>query len=130
MFIKKFDMLSPSITLYYKEEGQHSSIFSGVLSIIAYDLVAVGDFYYGMEFINKESPKAYFFNRYVEDSGYFPVNASSMFNFIQITDTRTNEEVLFDFASFRAVGFDDIFYEEFMNNPDIVEEKDHWIYGY
>ena len=130
MFIKKFDMLSPPITLYYKEEGQHSSIFSAILSIIAYTLVTIGGFYYGIQFINKESPKAYFFNRYVEDAGYFPLNSSSMFNFIQITDTRTNEEVPFDFSSFRAVGFDDVFSDEYMNNPNIIKEKDHWIYGY
>jgi len=130
MFLKKLDMLSPPITLYFKEEDKHVSIFSAILTIIAYALVFAGGVYYALEFINKESPKAYFFNRYIEDAGYFPVNASSMFNFIQITDTRTNEEVPFDFGTFRAVGFDDVYYEEYMDNPNIIEEKDHWIYGY
>ena len=130
MFLKKLDMLSPSITLYYKEESQHSSIFSGILSIIAYTLVTIGGFYYGLEFINKESPKAYFFNRYIEDAGYFPVNASSMFNFIQIVISSTNEEIPFDFASFRIIGFDDVLSDDYMNNPKIIEEKDHWLYGY
>ena len=130
MFLKKLDMLSPPITLNFKEEGQHSSIFSGILSVIAYVLVFVAGVYYALEFINKESPKAYFFNRYIEDAGTFPVNASSMFNFIQIADTRTNDEIPFDFSVFRAVGFDDVYSEEYMNDPNIIYEKDHWVYGY
>ena len=130
MFLKKLDMLSPPITLYFKEEAQHSSIFSGILSVIAYLLVFAAGVYYALEYINKESPKAYFFNRYIEDAGTFPVNASSMFNFIQIADTRTNDEIPFDFSIFRAVGFDDVYSEEYMNNPKIILEKDHWVYGY
>ena len=130
MFLKKLDMLSPPITLFFKEEGQHSSIFSGILTSIAYILVFVAGVYYALEFINKESPKAYFFNRYIEDAGTFPVNASSMFNFIQIADTRTNDEIPFDFSIFRAVGFDDVYSEEYMNDPNIIYEKDHWVYGY
>ena len=130
MFLKKLDMLSPPITLNFKEEGQHSSIFSGILSVIVYVLVFVAGVYYALEFINKESPKAYFFNRYIEDAGTFPVNASSMFNFIQIADTRTNDEIPFDFSVFRAVGFDDVYSEEYMNDPNIIYEKDHWVYGY
>ena len=130
MFIKKLDMLSPPITLYFKGENQHSSIFGGILSFIAYTLVFIAGVYYALEFINKENPKAYFFNRYVIDAGTFPVNSSSMFNFIQIADTNKNEEIPFDFSVFRAIGLDDVVYEDYYLNPNIVEEKDHWIYGY
>ena len=130
MFLKKLDMLSPPITLYFKEENQHSSIFSGILSCLAYALVLIAGVYYAREFINKESPKAYFFNRYIFDAGTFPVNSSSMFNFIQLADTGTNQEIPFDFSVFRVIGVDDIFYEQYYENPNIVEEKDHWVYGY
>ena len=84
MFLKKLDMLSPYITLYFKGEKKHSSKFSGILSIITYLLVLIISIYYIVEFVNKKSPKAYFFNRYVEDAGDFTLNSSSMFNFIQI----------------------------------------------
>ena len=129
MFFKKFDYLSPPITLFFKEENQHSSIFSGILSCIAYVLVFIAGIYYTLDFINKGSPKAYFFNRYIQDAGTFPVNASSIFNFIQITDTKTNEAIPFDFSVFRAVGVDEIFYEEYMNNPNIILNSSHWLYG-
>ena len=130
MFFKKFDYLSPPITLFFKEENIHSSIFSGILSCIAYSLVFIAGIYYALEFINKESPKAYFFNRYINDAGTFPVNSSSIFNFIQITDTKTNEVIPFDFSVFRAVGVDDIFYDEYMSNPNIILNVNHWLYGY
>ena len=130
MFIKKFDWLSPPITLYFKGENQHASIISAVLSIICYVLVFASGIYYALGFVNKKNPKAYFFNRYVIDAGYFPVNSSSMFNFIQICDQMTNEAIPFDFTVFRVVGFDDVYSDEYMNNPDILNNKNHWIYGY
>ena len=70
MFMKKFDWLSPPITLYFKGENQHGSIFSGILSIICYILVFASGVYYALEFINRQNPKAYFFNRYIVDAGF------------------------------------------------------------
>ena len=130
MFFKKFDYLSPPITLFFKEENIHSSIFSGILSCIAYSLVFIAGIYYILEFINKRNPKAYFFNKYIQDAGTFPVNSSSIFNFIQITDTKTSQVIPFDFSVFRAVGVDDIFYDEYMSNPNIILNVNHWLYGY
>ena len=80
MFLKKFDWISPPITLYFKGENSHVSIYSGILSIIAYVIVVAATIYYALEFINRESPKAYFFTRYIEDAGVFPVNSSQMFH--------------------------------------------------
>ena len=130
MFLKKFDWLSPPITLYFKGENQHGSIFSAILSMICYILVLISGVYYSRLFINREDPKAYFFNRYVVDAGYFPVNASSMFSFIQVSDTTNNKVTPFDFTAFRVVGFDNVFSDEYMNNPEILENVNHWIYGY
>ena len=130
MFLKKLDLLSPPITLSFKGEVEHSSIASALLSIIIYILVFIAGIYYILEFINREKPKAYFFNRYIEDAGYFPVNSSSMFNFIQINDKRANKVIPFDFTVFRAVGVDDIFYDEYMKSPDNLNNIDHWIYDY
>ena len=130
MIIKKFDWLSPPITLYFKGEGQHSSIFSAILSIISYIFLLISGIYYSLEFINRENPKAYFFNRYIEDAGHFPINSSSMFNFIQISDTKSDTIINFDFSIFRVIGLDEVFYDEYMNNPNILLNVNHWIYGY
>ena len=129
MFLKKMDWLSPPITLYFKGEGSHVSIYSGILSIVAYTIVVVAAFYYALGFINRDSPKAYFFQRYIEDAGNFPVNATQMFHFIQVSDPSTNKKVPLDFSAFRIVGFDDAYSGDYQANPSIVKTKNHWVYG-
>ena len=123
-------MLSPYITLYFKGGKKHSSNFASILSIFAYLIVLIAAIYYIVDFINKNDPKAYFFNRYIEDAGNFPLNSSSMFNFIQLIDIDTNEAIPFDYSKIRAIGFDEVEYNKYMENPDIVLNENHWIYGY
>ena len=123
-------MLSPYITLYFKGGKKHSSNFSSILSIFTYVIVFIAAIYYIIDFINKNDPIAYFFNRYVEDAGNFPLNSSSMFNFIQLKDIDTNEALPFDYSKVRVIGFDDVEYGQYMENPDIVLNANHWVYGY
>ena len=129
LYIKKFDMLSPPITLYFKGEDQHHSIFSAILSIIAYVLVVAAAIYYFLGFINKDNPKAYFFTRYIEDAGHFPVNSSSMFNYLQFIDKYDNTKLGFDFSVLRAVGVNSVYYEQYMNDPEVIANENHWVYG-
>ena len=68
MTLKKFDFISPYITLYFKGEDRHSSIFSGILTIILYILVFGFSIYYTIIFVNKSNPTIYFYNRYVSDA--------------------------------------------------------------
>ena len=104
-------MISPPITLYFKGEDQHSSIFSGILSIIVGLIILAATIYYFLGFINKDSPKAYFFNRYIEDAGDFPLNSSSIFNFIQFIDKKDDSKMGFDFNSLVAIGLEDLYYD-------------------
>ena len=122
-------MISPPITLYFKGDDQHSSIFSGILSIIVGITILTATIYYFLGFINKDSPKAYFFNRYIEDAGNFPVNSSSIFNYIQFIHPQEYTTIGFDFNSLVAIGVDDINYDEYMYEPDKISTIDHWIYG-
>ena len=117
MFLKKLDWLSPPITLYFKGEGSHVSIYSGILSLVAYIIVVVATFYYALGFINRQDPKAYFFNRYIEDAGSFPVNSTQMFHFIQLVDVKSNLKIPFDISKFRVFGFDDIHTSEYFADP-------------
>ena len=129
MFLKKIDVLSPNITLYFRGERKHSSKISGLLSIISYIFVLLIGVYYIIDYINKKEPKAYFYQRYAEDAGNFPLNSSMMFNFIQILDVKTNSPIPFDYSVIRVIGSDDVFSDEYMNNPNVILDRDHWIYG-
>ena len=127
MFIRKLDFLSPPITLYYKGDDSHSSIFSGILTIIVYSICLTFGIVYAIQFVNKTNPQVCYYNRYVEDAGEFPVNSSSMFNFLQIIDTVENIPKKVDFDLITIIGLEetvDIYQEN--NNLTLYN---HWIYG-
>ena len=129
MFLKKCDLISPPITLYFKGENSHVSTYSGILSIIAIIIVIISAIYYILEFIHRKSPKAYFYTRYIEDAGEFPLNSTQMFHFIQVTSQENNQKIPLDFQAFRIIGFDDAYADEYMSDGEIAKIKDHWIYG-
>jgi hypothetical protein len=129
MFLKKCDFISPPITLFFKGESSHTSIYSGILSIIVIIIVANATIYYAYQFIQRINPKAYFFTRYVEDAGIFPLNSTQMFHFIQVTDPDNNQKIPLDFQAFRIIGFDDVYADDYMNDGEIAKIKNHWIYG-
>ena len=136
MFFKNFDMLSPPITLYFQGKRKHNSIFSGVLTIISYIFILSIGINFILEFIKRQNPTTYFFNRYREDAGEFPVNASSMFHFIQMMEIEHNRPVAFDFHSFRILGFDEVMADSYNLDNDFSTPKqrtptefNHWLYG-
>ena len=84
MSLSQLDMLSPHITLYYKQKNTHSSVISGILTICAYLSILTFVLLYLVRYINRENQTAYFFNRYVDDVGEFSFNDLNFSNFIQI----------------------------------------------
>ena len=126
-FFSKIDIISPPITLYYKDEPLHPSIFSGILSIICYILMVCFGFYYLIAYFQKKNPTSFFFNRYVEDVGYFPLNSSSIFGFFQFINTQKNDFVDIDFDSVRFIGIEKSI-DTYISNSDLTN-YDHWIYG-
>ena len=67
MIFRYLDILSPRITLYFKENPIHPSLFSAILSIISSFNICVFAIYYIIQYINKENKTN------------FPVSASSIF---------------------------------------------------
>ena len=128
MFIKELDFLSPSITIYHKGELSHSSWMSGILSLLQIIAVFLCGIYYSLDLIKHREPKAYYYTRFVEDAGFFPVNCSSLFHFISISIRK--EDIIesdFDFLSFRIIGMD-TYYSNYLDDPNITN-IDHWLYG-
>ena len=123
-------MLSPYITLYFKGERKHSSKFSGVLSIIAYIIVFFIGIYYIYDYIYNKVPQAFFFNRYIEDAGNYPLNSSSMFHYLKLSERRGGKVIPFDFSLMRVIGIEKLMYDSYVNNPNAIFERNHWLYGY
>jgi len=127
MIFKKFDLISPQITLYFKGETIHPSIFSGIITIISYSIIFVFGIYYTLSYIYKKDPKVYSFTRYIEDAGTFPLNASSMFHFIQLVTTDDNKYHPIDFNAVRFIGIEETI-DNYLNIKNVYDYN-HWIYG-
>ena len=128
MFIRQLDFLSPYITLYHKGDLSHNSIFSGILSIITIILLVVLALYYVLEIINRTNPNAFYFNRFIEEAGFFYLNRTTLFHFIRnIKNIQGNTiNVGFDYTTFNIIG-SYVYYNNFIMPPPFV--FDHWLYG-
>ena len=127
MFFKKLDTISPPITIYFKGDSSHSSIFSGILSLIVFFISSYFGIQYARGFLLHQEPKVYNFNRYIEDAGEFPINSSQIFSFVQIIDTESNLPKKADFNSLRIIGIETTI-DLYKENTDL-SEYNHWIYG-
>ena len=67
MIIRSVDFISPLITLYYKGETRHSSIFSGLISIILIILVLYICIFISFDFLFKLNPNSFYFIMKVKD---------------------------------------------------------------
>ena len=121
------DLISPPVTLYYKGEQSHPSIYAGILTIIVYSISLAICISYAIDFFLHKNPSVCYYNRYIEDAGEFPINSSSMFSFIQILDTVSNLPDAIDFDSIRVIGIEQTIdtYEKNIN----LTQYDHWLYG-
>ena len=127
MFLTKFDWLTPPITLYYKGDLQHSSITSSILSILSYCSSIFIGLYLSLDFFKKLSPTVFCFNRYVEDSGVFPLNSSSLFSYFQLIDTKYALPRELDFTYIRIIGTE-LSIQTYLERKN-TSGDDHWIYG-
>ena len=131
MFLKQIDILSPEITLFYKGSLSHSSIISGILTIIAFIIIALCSIIYIKDLLvrNVEEPKVSTYTKFIEDAGEFPINSSALFHFISIVkDSHYPEDEEFDFTSFNLIGLDTYIQDYITDNN--IKNYNHWIYGF
>ena len=79
------DQISPQIFFYYRGQTKHTSYFSTCVSILTYlSLFTIsGIFIYN--FFYKPFPTAFYYNRYIKDTGIFYLNESSLFHLVTFT---------------------------------------------
>ena len=121
-------MISPPVTLFFKGADNYPSIFAAILTIIVYVGIFAFTIYYFFGFINKTNPTAFFFDRFIEDSGIFPLNATLLFHYIGLKDIRIEGSYPIDFDKVRIIGFKDVTIDNYYAYTDL-ETIPHWIYG-
>ena len=133
MFIKYLDFLSPRITFYHKGLLSHSSILSGIISIIAIIFIIILGIYYSLQIIKRKNPNISYYKNFEKDAGIFQINTSSLFHFVSITKIYRGVSTMegFDFTSLNIVGAQ-IYTEGFIGayQKSGVKSFDHWLYGY
>ena len=133
MFLNKLDYLSPIISIYYKGNLYHSSIGSGIMSIITVVAVINLGVYFSLDIINRENPNTFFYNSFIEYPGTYNVDSKSLFHFL------ANIKVIrgkwdypeFDFGVYNIIGFQgpvDNYIATVKNNR--INYTAHWLYGY
>jgi len=130
MFLSKFDLITPPIGFHFRGKGSHSSIISGIITLLAYLIIIYFAVRYSLEYLKKKKPTAYYVNRHIEDAGIYKINSTSFFHYFFLKAKRNREIIDFDFDSFRIIGFNTKSYQAFLNsNPLKYENTNHWIYG-
>ena len=129
MFIKSLDYLSPSITFYYQGAHSHTSIISGILSIISMAIIMIFAGYYLYGLIIRNGLNAFYFKSFIEDSGTFPVNASSFFHFISLGESYNGSDWYegVNFTEYRIIGLE-TYLVNYINDRNI-SHFNHWVYG-
>ena len=128
MLFKYIDFLTPRITLYQQNLLTHSSFISGILSIITVVLIILISIYYSIDFFGRKNPTSYYSQRFVQDSGEYPINSSSLLHFINmVVNSSESSEEKFDFNSFQIIGIEVILSTYVLKQN--LTLLDHWLYG-
>ena len=127
MFLKKVDFLSSDITLFYKGQDHHSSIASGILSILMGIFIIFLIGYLSIDIIKKQHPTSFYFTKFIEEIGTMPLNSSSLFHYISLIDYN-GIEMDIDIKALNIIGVsvnDGIYTED-----NDISKFSHWIYEY
>ena len=128
MSLERLDYISPKITLYYKGNRRHSSKFGGVLTIIMTLMVFGLVIYYFSSVLLYRNLTSFFYRKFENDVGYYPLKPSYLSHYIFIYESQSNSHSKFDFQSIRIILINN--HELYDSNPNILETTEHWLYDY
>ena len=127
MFLKKLDFLSADITLFYKGQDHHSSILSGILSILMGIFIFFLIGYLSIDVIKKQNPTSFYFTKFIEDIDSYPLNSSALFHYISVINFN-GVEMEIDNKAINIIGLN-INDGVYTNDYDISKYS-FWIYEY
>ena len=119
-----FDFLSPRITLYHGGRIRHSSIFSGILTLVSYFVCIIIAIYSSLDMLKHKKPTAYFYKSFNNETGYYSLDSKGLFHFVQFMNS-THQLFQYNSKVLRIKGVREVLYS---NNPNILEDQEHWVY--
>ncbi len=125
--LKKLDFISPEITLFYRGRESHSSILSGILSIIVFLGILGITIYLSIDVIAKQHPTSFYFTKFIEEIDSYPLNSSAILHYVSLYNSN-NREIGIDTKAIYVIGVsinDNVFTED-----NDISKYSHWIYEY
>ena len=122
MFLKKIDFLSPKLTLHFFNLYSHSTIISGIFTLITYSLYIIAFTYFLFEFILRKNATSFFYNRIIDDAGTFLMN-ESMFHYLKVLEINPK------LTNIQIIGIPNILLSDY-NKDGKRENYDHYIYSF
>ena len=125
--LKKLDFLSPEITLFYRGRESHSSILSGILSILLFLGLLGITIYLSIDVIAKQHPTSFYFTKFIEEIDSYPLNSSALLHYVSLYNSN-NREIGIDTKAIYVIGVsinDNVFTED-----NDISKYSHWIYEY
>ena len=106
MFLKEIDFLSQPITLFNQGSVSHSSLPSGILSIITVVIILILSIREIKVIFqrNSETPSSTSFTYFIEDAGKISFNPSSLFHFISLENLNDKEKKILIFLILTRLG--------------------------
>ena len=123
-FIQSFDFLSPPISLYYKGKLRHSSIFSGLISLISLFSIIYLSYFFSKDLIYKINPTAYYYNKFIENINPVFLDSSGLFHMINLN--YGTSELEFN-RLFNIIGVEN--HLRYFNFSNLISFS-HYIYDY
>ena len=126
MFLSAIDFIAPRITLYHNNLLNHSSNSSIILSFVTIIVIIVFSIIFSLDFVFHKNPTSFYYKKYVEDAGIFPLNSSSLFHYITL---------LSDFEDLKIEDSMLTVYGVQISEKSVIDYKfnrtlfSHWVYG-
>ena len=135
MFLKKFDVLSPNITLYYYNQKRHSSCVGGFLTIIMIIFGIYIIFQYSLIKIYPSSSSLLIYRNFEKEINIF-FNKTGLFHYIwifnekYIMDNQINQNLIQLNNNKRRIIriYMTYLYDKNDFNSSNLKDNDHWVY--
>ena len=123
--LKYIDIVSPKITFYYNGSLIHSSIFSGIISILAVLLIIGFSSPFLSDFIHNTNFNAFYYISFIEDAPTLMINSTSLFHYLNFAiNGRTKVYAGIDFTVFNIIGISRAYQGQYD-----IRQISHWLYG-